>query len=88
MTPDEYEHLVASVLRREGWDTTVTPSVRDMGLDVVAERGGGVQAKMYPRSCTSRSAPSPRQLQQTMTLPGLVRERLIDRASGESGQRT
>jgi hypothetical protein len=50
MTPDEYEHLVASVLRREGWDATVTPSVRDMGLDVVAERGGvrlGVQAKMY-----------------------------------------
>jgi Restriction endonuclease len=50
MTPDEYEHLVALMLRREGWDATVTPSVRDMGLDVVAERGGvrlGVQAKMY-----------------------------------------
>jgi restriction system protein len=50
MTPDEYEGLVAAVLRREGWDATVTPSVRDMGLDVLAERGGvrlGIQAKMY-----------------------------------------
>ena len=50
MTPEEYEHLVAEVLRSEGWDAHVTPYVRDYGLDVVAERDGrrlGVQAKMY-----------------------------------------
>jgi hypothetical protein len=50
VTPDEYEHLVAAVLRGEGWQATVTPSVHDFGLDVIAERGGvrlGVQAKMY-----------------------------------------
>jgi restriction system protein len=50
MTPDEYEHLVASVLRGEGWDAKVTPAIRDFGLDVIAERDGvrlGIQAKMY-----------------------------------------
>ena len=50
MTPEEYEHLVAEVLRSEGWDAHVTPYVRDYGLDVIAERDGrrlGVQAKMY-----------------------------------------
>ncbi len=50
MTPEEYEYLVAEVLRSEGWDAHVTPYVRDYGLDVIAERDGrrlGVQAKMY-----------------------------------------
>jgi hypothetical protein len=50
MTPEEYEHLVAEVLRSEGWDAHVTPYVRDYGLDVIAKRDGrrlGVQAKMY-----------------------------------------
>lgn len=50
MTPDEYEELVAAVLRDEGWKATVTPSGRDHGLDVIAERDGmrlGVQAKMW-----------------------------------------
>jgi hypothetical protein len=50
MTPEEYEHLVAEVLRSEGWVAHVTPYVRDYGLDVIAERDGrrlGVQAKMY-----------------------------------------
>jgi hypothetical protein len=50
MTPEEYEHLVADVLRREGWDAQVTPYTGDFGVDVVAVLGTsrlGVQAKMY-----------------------------------------
>lgn len=50
MTPDEYEAHVAALLRAEGWDVTVTPSGRDLGLDVIGVRDGvrlGVQAKMY-----------------------------------------
>lgn len=50
MTPDEYEHLVAAMLRQEGWEAKVTPSGADHGLDVIAERAGarpGVQVKMY-----------------------------------------
>ena len=38
------------MLREEGWEATVTPSVADHGLDVIAERAGvrlGVQVKMY-----------------------------------------
>lgn len=50
MTPTEYEHHVAGVLKAEGWDATVTPPRRDFGLDIVGEREGqrlGVQVKMY-----------------------------------------
>lgn len=50
MTHREYEHHVARILAGEGWTTTVTPGVRDFGIDIVAERAGcrlGVQAKMY-----------------------------------------
>jgi len=50
MDPEEYEHLVAQVLREEGWDARVTPPRRDFGLDIIAERSGtrlGVQVKMF-----------------------------------------
>src|SRR4051812_39769657 len=50
MTPEEYEHHVAAVLRAEGWTTQVTPYVRDGGVDIVAKRHGArvaVQVKMY-----------------------------------------
>lgn len=50
VTPTEYEHHVAGVLKAEGWDATVTPPRRDFGLDIVGEREGqrlGVQVKMY-----------------------------------------
>ena len=50
MTPEEYEHHVANLLRREGWEAIVTPHQRDHGVDIVAERGGermAVQAKMF-----------------------------------------
>lgn len=50
MTPEEYEHLVADMLRAEGWTAEVTPYVHDFGVDVIAERDGtrlAVQAKMF-----------------------------------------
>ena len=50
VTPDEYEHHVAEVLRADGWSATVTPYVGDHGIDVIAERDGrrmGVQAKTW-----------------------------------------
>lgn len=50
MTPTEYEHYVAAVLQAEGWDVTVTPPGRDLGLDILGERNRrrvGVQVKMY-----------------------------------------
>lgn len=50
LTPDEYEQLVASILRQEGWAATVTSSGGDRGLDVIAEKSGirlGMQVKMY-----------------------------------------
>jgi hypothetical protein len=50
LTPDDYEQLVAAILRQEGWEATVTPSGGDHGLDVLAEKRGirlGVQVKMY-----------------------------------------
>jgi len=50
MTPEEYEHLVAHVLRAEGWDAHVTPYTHDFGVDVIAERADtrlGVQVKMF-----------------------------------------
>jgi hypothetical protein len=53
MTPEEYEHLVAQVLRDEGWDARVTPHQRDFGVDIIAERAGvrlGVQVKMFGNS--------------------------------------
>jgi len=53
MDPEEYEHHIAQVLTKEGWDAHVTPYQRDFGVDVVAERAGirlAVQAKMYGSS--------------------------------------
>ncbi|MGB0094080.1 MAG: restriction endonuclease [Solirubrobacteraceae bacterium] len=50
MTPDEYRQHVADRLAADGWSTVVTPSVRDFGIDVLAERDGrrlGVQAKTW-----------------------------------------
>lgn len=50
MTPEEYEHHVAEVLRAEGWSASVTPYTHDFGVDVIAERDGrrlAVQAKMF-----------------------------------------
>lgn len=59
MSPEDYEHHVAAVLRTEGWATTVTRLSRDLGVDIVAERAGSrmaVQAKMYGASSTKVNA--------------------------------
>lgn len=51
--PYEFEKLVADLWEREGWDTTVSPSVADGGIDVRAEQTGVtkrkavIQAKRY-----------------------------------------
>jgi restriction system protein len=53
VTPDEYEQHVADRLQADGWSTVVTPSVRDFGIDVLAERGRrrlGVQAKTWAQA--------------------------------------
>lgn len=50
MTPTEYEHHVAALLRTEGWSARVSPPQRDFGLDILCERDNrrlGVQVKMY-----------------------------------------
>lgn len=50
MTPTDYEHHVASILRLKGWVARVTPPSGDFGLDVICEQPGrrlGVQVKMY-----------------------------------------
>jgi restriction system protein len=50
MKPREYEELVAEVLRSEGWDVAITPTVGDYGVDLFASRDGrrlAVQVKMY-----------------------------------------
>lgn len=53
MTPEEYEHHVAEVLRSEGWAATVTSYAGDEGIDIIAERDGvrqAVQVKLYGSS--------------------------------------
>jgi hypothetical protein len=50
VNPREYELMVAQTLQSEGWETEVTPSTGDYGVDVFARRKGSklaVQAKMY-----------------------------------------
>jgi restriction system protein len=53
MSPIEYEHHCADLLRRAGWDARVTSASGDQGVDIVATRGGRtlvVQAKRYSGS--------------------------------------
>lgn len=61
MTPEEYEHHVADILRSEGWTVHVTSYGRDFGIDVIAERDGrrmGVQVKMYGSARRSVGVPA------------------------------
>ena len=65
MLPEEYEHLVAHILRAEGWDAHVTPYQRDFGVDVIAEREGtrlGVQAKMWASAKRKLAGPEVMQI--------------------------
>ncbi len=53
MSPREYEHFCADLLREAGWEARVTTGSRDFGVDVVAEKGGHrlvLQCKMYSKA--------------------------------------
>lgn len=50
MTPIEYEHYCADILREQGWEARVTQGSGDQGVDVIAEKNGikiAVQCKKY-----------------------------------------
>jgi restriction endonuclease Mrr len=50
MSPIDYEHFCATVLRRKGWKCEVTKASGDQGIDVLATKGGirlALQCKMY-----------------------------------------
>ena len=54
LDPDAFESFVAALFARKGWDTRVTPTSNDRGVDVRATRGSGsrrerilIQAKRY-----------------------------------------
>jgi HJR/Mrr/RecB family endonuclease len=50
MTPIEFEHHVASELRKYGWKAEVTRASGDQGIDVIATRDSfqvGIQCKFY-----------------------------------------
>lgn len=50
MSPTEYEHYCASLLNQNGWNTQVTQSSGDQGVDVIATKNGiklAVQCKKY-----------------------------------------
>jgi restriction system protein len=49
MSPEDYEHHCAELLRRSGWSAEVTGMSGDQGIDVLAERDGlsvAVQCKL------------------------------------------
>jgi len=50
LTPEDYEHHCADLLRRAGWSAEVTGMSGDQGVDVLAERGEiriAVQCKLH-----------------------------------------
>lgn len=50
LTPSEYEHHCAAIIREAGWDVKVTQATRDGGADFVAEKNGWrlvAQCKRY-----------------------------------------
>lgn len=50
MSPNDYEHFCAGVLRNYGWETEVTKTSGDQGADIVARKAGVravIQTKKY-----------------------------------------
>jgi restriction system protein len=50
MSPNDYEHWVASTLKKYNWATKVTQAVGDQGIDVIATQSGiklVIQCKLY-----------------------------------------
>ncbi|QGM96184.1 restriction endonuclease [Methylocystis parvus] len=58
MSPEEFEHYCAELLRRAKWRAEVTPASGDQGVDIVAEKRGRrivVQCKMYSKPVGNRA---------------------------------
>lgn len=58
MSPQEYEHYCAAVLRESQWAARVTQASGDQGVDIVAEKGGArivVQCKKYSKPVGNRA---------------------------------
>jgi restriction system protein len=58
MSPEEFEHYCAAVLRGAKWRAHVTPASGDQGVDIVAEKRGRrivVQCKMYSKPVGNRA---------------------------------
>ena len=52
MTPEEFEHYCAAVLKERSWKARVTQMSGDQGVDIVADKGGfriAVQCKKYSK---------------------------------------
>jgi restriction system protein len=58
MTPQEYEHFCAALLRETKWDAQVTRMSGDQGVDIVAQKRGArivVQCKKYSKPVGNRA---------------------------------
>ncbi len=58
MTPEEFEHYCAAVLREMKWKARVTPASGDQGVDIVADKRGArivVQCKKYSKPVGNRA---------------------------------
>lgn len=58
MTPEEFEHYCAAVLREGKWKARVTRASGDQGVDIVADRRGlriVVQCKKYSKPVGNRA---------------------------------
>ncbi|WP_424363182.1 restriction endonuclease [Methylocystis parvus] len=58
MSPEEFEHYCAALLRQAKWRANVTPASGDQGVDIVAEKRGlriVVQCKMYSKPVGNRA---------------------------------
>jgi restriction system protein len=58
MSPEEFEHYCAAVLRERKWDARVTPASGDQGVDIVADKRGlriVIQCKKYSKPVGNRA---------------------------------
>ncbi len=58
MSPQEYEHYCAALLRERRWTARVTQASGDQGVDIVAEKRGArivVQCKKYSKPVGNRA---------------------------------
>jgi restriction system protein len=58
MSPEEFEHYCAAVLREMKWKARVTPASGDQGVDIVADKRGMrivIQCKKYSKPVGNRA---------------------------------